>query len=212
MRYLQNLGGQTDQFLYERERGAVVLKTGVTFCLRRFQPLVQQLARHHWIEHIKGNKRNLSVLGDPTDLESFLFETPRQALTIIRDGLLSLSNRCFYCGASVREDADVDHFVPFSLYPRDFIHNFVLAHASCNRSKSNTLAARPHLERWVGYIQRYDDDLKEIAMASGRLADVEACRMVARWGYTNAAHAGAQAWLKIRHYEQVDRKYLECLA
>jgi hypothetical protein len=83
------------------------------------------------------------------------------------------------------------------------MHNFVLAHASCNRSKSNTLAARSHLERWVGYIQRYDDDLKEIAVASGRLAEVDACRMAAPWGYTNAAQAGAHAWLRQRDYERV---------
>jgi len=49
-------------------------------------------------------------------------------------------------------------------------------------------------------------------MASGRLADIEACRMVARWGYTNAVHSGAQAWLRKRDYEKVGREYLECLA
>ena len=69
VRYLQNLGGKTDAFLFERERGAIVLKAGVTYCLRRFQPLVQQLARSRWVDHIKGNRRNLPVIGDQGDLE-----------------------------------------------------------------------------------------------------------------------------------------------
>ena len=80
------------------------------------------------------------MLGEADDLESFLFETPRQALTIIGAGLKKLtSSHCFYCGCTV-QDADVDHFVPVSMYPRDLMHNFVLAHPSCNRSKSDTLA------------------------------------------------------------------------
>jgi hypothetical protein len=33
--YLQNLGGHTDPFLYERVSGAIILKPGVTYCLRR---------------------------------------------------------------------------------------------------------------------------------------------------------------------------------
>jgi len=110
--------------------------------------------------------------------------------------LRKLDNRCFYCQTPVREESDVDHFVPFSLYPRDLIHNFVLAHPSCNRSKSNSLAARPHLERWTEYIDRHDNDLMEIAEAAGRLGNVVTCRMVARWGYTNAAQSGGQAWLR----------------
>ena len=61
------------------------------------------------------------------------------------------------------------------------------------------------------YIHRRDDDLKQIAEAAGRLANAEACRMVARWGYTNAAQSGGQAWLKKDIYEPIDLQYLECL-
>ncbi len=210
--YLQNLGGVTDPFLYERERGAIVLKPGVAYCLRRFQPLVQQLARSHWVAHIKGNKRNVPILGDQDDLEQFLFETPRQALTIIGSGLRRLTNsRCFYCAGSVQE-AEVDHFIPFAAYPRDLAHNFVLAHKKCNGSKSNALAARSHLERWVQFIDDHDADLTEIGEEAGRIADASTSRSVARWGYSNAAQAGARAWVKSGTYEAVDHGYLECLA
>ncbi len=90
VKYLQNLGGTTDPFLYQRETGHIVLNSGVAYCLRRFQPLVQQLARSHWIGHIKGNKLNHSILGSNDDLESFLFQTPRHALAIIGKGLKRL--------------------------------------------------------------------------------------------------------------------------
>ena len=184
LNYLQNLGGQTDPFLYNRVPGVTILHPGVAYCLRRFQPLVQQLARSHWIAHVKRNKLNVTLLGDEDDLESFLFETPRQALELIGTGLRRLAgNHCFYCGTAVHQ-ADVDHFVPFSLYPRDLVHNFVLAHPSCNRSKSDTLAARPHLERWLDYITRHDDALREIGQAAGRTADLKASRAVASWGYS----------------------------
>jgi 5-methylcytosine-specific restriction endonuclease McrA len=209
--FLQNLGCQTDRFLYDRIRGGIVLRTGIAFCLRRFQPLVQQLARSHWIGHIKRNRRNLAMLGQAHDLESFLFETSRENLAIICSGLRTLTNsRCFYCGAAAH-NVDVDHFVPFSLYPRDLIHNFVLAHPSCNRSKSDTLAARPHLEHWLDYMGRNDDALREIAEQAGRISDPSSCRAVASWGYANAISSGAQAWLRPGVYEPVDSLYLSYL-
>ena len=40
--YLQNMGGRTEPFLYEREPRGIFLKPGVAFCLRRFQPLVRR--------------------------------------------------------------------------------------------------------------------------------------------------------------------------
>ena len=210
--YLQNLGGQTDPFLYDRVHGGVVLKPGVTYCLRRFQPMVQQLARSHWVGHVKRNRLNLPLLGEKDDLEAFLFETPRQALAIIGEGLRRLTNgHCFYCG-SMAHDADVDHFVPFSMYPRDLMHNFVLAHPSCNRSKSDTLAARPHLENWLEHITRHDDALREIGDTAGRISDLASCHAATRWAYSNATTSGAQAWLRAKVYERVDQRYLDCLA
>jgi 5-methylcytosine-specific restriction endonuclease McrA len=208
--YLQNIGGQTQQFLYERVRGGIVLKQGVAYCLRRFQPLVQQLGRRHWIDYLKRNRANTAVLGQADDLESFLFETSRQSLKIIGDGLKQLDDNCFYCRSKVQE-ADVDHFIPFAMYPRDLTHNFVISHPSCNRSKSDTLAAKPHLERWMEHTTKNDDSLREIGEAAGRNTDLTASHAVARWGYGNAASSGARAWLKPNTYEAVDASYLGCL-
>jgi 5-methylcytosine-specific restriction endonuclease McrA len=210
IKYLQNLGGKLEPFLYQRTHGGITLNPGVAYCLRRFQPLVQQLGRSHWVTHIKHNRLNQPILGKADDLEAFLFETSRQALKIIGTGLRDLSHsRCFYCGSPVH-DMDVDHFIPFSLYPRDLIHNFVPTHATCNRSKSDTLAARPHLERWLEYINKNDDALRQIGEAAGRITDRSSSRAVAVWGYTNAMTSGGQAWMRARTYEPIDETYAKC--
>jgi len=205
--YLQNLGGQTVQFLYERQRGSIRLLPGISYCLRRFQPLVNQLSRSHWIQHVKGNRLNHPFLGEKDDLESFLFETPRQALVTIGVELRKLmNNQCFYCGGKVHE-ADVDHFIPFSQYPRDLMHNFVLAHPSCNRSKSDTLAAKGHLENWREYTSRHVDDLAEIGILAGRSANFQSSLAVTRWSYGNGYASGAQAWVKATEYAAIDSSY-----
>jgi 5-methylcytosine-specific restriction endonuclease McrA len=208
LNYLQNFGGVTDEFLYDRAPGMVFLKPGVAFCFRRFQPLVHRLARSHWVDHIKGNRRNLSVLGIADDLEQFLFETPRQSLELLGAALRKLDGpKCFYCGDGITS-AEVDHFIPFSQYPRDLAHNFVLAHPSCNRSKSDMLAAKLHLQRWMRRILERTDELAEIGRDVGMVADAEVSRRVASWGYASALAAGGRAWVGPNLFEHVDDSYV----
>ena len=205
--YIQNLGGGRDQFLFESGTDSITLLPGIAYCLRRFQPLVQQLSRSHWIDHIKRNKQNTGLLGQDNDLESFLFETSRHSLVIVQAGLRKISNYCLYCGESVR-DADVDHFIPHSLYPRDLAHNFVLAHPACNRSKSDTLAAKQHLHKWLDFVQTNADNLSQIGYDAGIMSDQGSMRSVARWGYASAVQGGSQAWIKTAQYEPIDASYL----
>jgi 5-methylcytosine-specific restriction endonuclease McrA len=211
--YLQNFGGGTDEFIFERAGpGKVRLKLGVTYCLRRFQPLVQQLARSHWISHLKSNRRNHGILGDADDLEIFLFSTSRQSLSLLGEGLRRIDGiNCFYCGHGM-STFDVDHFVPFSQYPRDLAHNFVLAHPGCNRSKSDMLAGRPHLERWLERLVRRADDVAEVGLHAGMVGEADVSRRVATWGYTNAAASGSKAWLESSKFEVIDGTYLRCFA
>jgi len=213
LNYLQNFGGTTNDFLYERTSpGRVRLKPGVAYCLRQFHPLVQQLARSHWVGHIKGNPRNHVILGEADDLENFLFSTSRQSLLVMAAGLRKLDGpSCFYCAGTLTA-GDVDHFVPFSQYPRDLAHNFVLAHPSCNRSKSATLAARPHLERWLERLELRSDALAEIGQAAGLVVDAQVSRQIAAWGYTSAMASGGSAWLAAARYEPIDRSYSGCFA
>ncbi|MEX3953046.1 HNH endonuclease [Paraburkholderia sp. EG287B] len=212
LNYLQNFGGVTDTFLYVRSsRGAITLGHGVAYCLRRFYTLVQQLSRTHWVDHIKGNRRNHAILGDAGDLEDFLFSLSRQSIAIVGAELRKLDgSRCFYCGCAIAE-FDVDHFVPFSLYPRDQIHNLVLAHPACNRSKSDTLAARPHLDRWLERLATKSDALYEIGAVAGVANDRTTANRVAAWGYAAASAAGGRAWLSASNYEPVTASYLRLL-
>lgn len=209
--YLQNFGGGTDEFIYERAgAGKIRLKPGIAYCLRRFYPLVQQLSRSHWISHIKGNRRNVSILGHADDLEEFLFASSRQSLEIMANGLRKLDGaKCFYCGHNLTV-ADVDHYVPFSLYPRDVAHNFVLAHPTCNRSKSDTLAALPHLEKWLARIVVHADSLAEIGAEAGFVTDLQVTRQVGLWAYSNAVASSSQAWQAPNNFTPVDQRYADC--
>ena len=213
LNYLQNFGGRTDEFLYERAgNGKISLKPGIGYCLRRFYPLVQQLARSHWIEHIKGNYRNVGILGAVDDLEDFLFASSRQSLERMSLGLRKLDGaQCFYCGQRLTT-ADVDHFIPFSQYPRDLAHNFVLTHPACNRSKSDTLAALPHLERWLARLERHSETLSEIGADAGFVTDLKTTQSVGSWAYANGVAAGAQAWIAANSYSAIDHRYTECFA
>lgn len=209
LKYLQNFGGGTDPFLYQwTERGAIQMLPGVAYCLRRFYPLIQQLTRTEWIAHLKRNRRNHSILGDVDDLEAFLFSTSRQSLEAMGSALRKLDGgRCFYCEGKLGA-ADVDHFVPFSLYPRDIAQNFVLAHPECNRSKSDALAARAHLDRWLSRLDSQGDAMAQIGYDVGIQSAPDAIFQVGRWAYEGAVAASAKAWRAPRVFEAIDPTYL----
>lgn len=208
LNYLQNFGGTTTAFLYERQHGLVRLLPCVPFYLRRFYPLVQHLARSHWIEHIKRNHRNRSILGDTGDLESFLFETPKKTLDKVSKALLKLDGaKCFYCEERLTT-AHVDHFIPFSKYPRDITQNFVLAHARCNTSKSNALASEKHLQRWLERLNQHAPDLVSIAEEAGVINDAQVILRVAQWSYSNAASSDGKAWVRPTVFEPITTQYL----
>ena len=202
--YLQNLGGTTDNFIFERIQRGVRLNPGVSSHLRKFHSLIQEIARNRWVEHIKRNKRNHSILGQRDDLHGFLFETSPQSLQLIGTGMTRLfAGRCFYCHQSIQGSPDVDHFIPFSMYGRDIGQNFVIAHPSCNRSKSDTLAAGQHLARWLEQVEKYRDDITEITSTAGVLDDESAIMSVARWAYQSGYEASANAWVRQRIYERI---------
>ena len=105
------------------------------------------------------------------------------------------AGRCFYCHKDMKT-SDVDHFIPWSRYPVDLGHNFVLAHGPCNSAKGAMLAAEEHLARWV---ERNSDHGEEIARECDRARvahDLNASMQVAHWAYGQAASAGASAWLR----------------
>ena len=55
--------------------------------------------------------------------------------------------RCFCCQRNLSAAAAVDHFIPWSRYPRDLAHNLMLADDACNSRKSDPLGGEIYLER-----------------------------------------------------------------
>jgi CRISPR/Cas system Type II protein with McrA/HNH and RuvC-like nuclease domain len=96
-----------------------------------------------------------------------MFGTERSSLLVMRGLLKDLqNNNCFYCQSQIRTTGAVDHFIPWSRYPRDITQNFVLAHENCNRDKSDLLAASKHLERWRVRNERFRNSLEQFTSAS----------------------------------------------
>lgn len=190
-------GGQRVPFLYDEKvaGGAIVLKPGVAFCLRKFSPLLDGLVRHGWLREVRDNPRNAYAVGQTQSLEAFLFGDERIPLGRVRDVLLPVQDgRCFYCGGRLGAAPHVDHFVPWSLYPSNLGHNLVLADAACNADKSDLLADVDHLEKWRVRNEARGDHLREAFAARGLLADLDASIAIARWAYDRARTTGAIVW------------------
>jgi hypothetical protein len=151
---LQRVGDEVLDFLYPNQHLAdrvdsIELRPGVAFCLRRFHVLITEIVRGAWVQYIR--KVNTSLLGTTTDLTEFMLGSERTNLAVPRPMLVDLqAGRCFYChGAVAGVTADLDRSIPWSRYPVDLGHNFVLAHGKCNTSKSSILACEEHLGRWA---------------------------------------------------------------
>lgn len=172
---LQRVGRSLDPFLYEigwddqiRRREArgdefdnrILFRPQVPTWLVELSGLLRPLVHRKWL----GLVTRLNKLPE-SDLEDFLFGRGRINLQPIREPLLDLQDgRCFYCGGGVsRASADVDHFLPWSRHPDDGLHNLLVSHDSCNRAKSDFLAAADHVENWSHRLSRNRDELLRIA-------------------------------------------------
>ena len=210
---LQTLRRRNVPFLYEKSSGPhITLLPGVAFNLRRFGALIQLLARSAWVQHIRANPRNAPAVGGATDLELFLFGGARVDLSAARRALQEMQeNRCFYCGSAMKQDPHVDHFIPWSRYPRDLAQNFVLAHGACNLDKGDMLAAPAHLAHWVKRNRELGADLAARLSPAGFLDDQPAALRVARWAYRQAEATSAQLWVSLKYTVNADRRCLEIL-
>ena len=88
----------------------------------------------------------------------------------------------------------VDQFVPWSRYPLDLAHNFVLAHAGCNDSKSNLFASTEHLGRWWKRNVERERLLTERYTEQRLVHDLAASRAITRWAYELAERSGSKVW------------------
>ncbi len=196
---LQRVGDGVLDFLYPNvEAGDVIeLRPGVAFCFRRFHGLVEDLLRGAWVRFVRSLRENRQLLGDKTDLDEFLFGSERASLAPYVAPLTEVQGgACFYCDRTLGENPAVDHFIPWSRYPVDLAHNFVLAHGTCNGSKGDRLAAYEHLARWCRRQTDQGDALDRVFSDAGLVADGRASVRITRWAYEQVASTSGLVWVR----------------
>jgi 5-methylcytosine-specific restriction endonuclease McrA len=196
---LQTVGAQPLDFLYANNLRAttITLRPGVTYCLRAFHRLITSLVRGAWVQHLR--RVNGDMLGETSDLSGFLFGSERSSLSMYQPMLADLQRgRCFYCQRTLSDRGEVDHFIPWALYPVDLGQNFVLAHATCNLSKSSHLADVGHLERWVERNVVHGDAINDWLQKMRLTADVSSSHHVAQWAYSQTDRSRGQVWVSGR--------------
>ena len=195
---LQTVGQDSFDFLYENKvKGtSIELRPGVTFCLRQFYGLIGDLVRGAWVRYIR--RHNHDTLGTTADLSEFLFGSERSDLSDVRDILEDLqSGRCFYCEKPMqRHGGHVDHFVPWSKYPLDLGHNFVVAHQTCNSAKSDHLAAASYLSAWAERNIQHRDQLVSEFDAHSVLHDLPTSARIANWAYQRTFDVAGMTWTR----------------
>lgn len=196
---LQTLGREKSEFLYKRADRAgreIELKAGVCFCFRLFYGLVHELVRGAWLRFVRNVNENRPLLGSATDMSDFMFGSGRDSLEVYRPVLNEYQKgECFYCSRPLKDKADVDHYIPWSRYPVDLGHNFVLSHNTCNAQKGDRLAAVSHLENWCERNARHGTALAEEFGERNVVHDLSASRQIAAWSYGQAQTANSLVWL-----------------
>ena len=185
---LQTVGRKQINSLYanQLEDGAIVLWKGVQDCFRRFYGIVLRLSRREWIEMVR--KLNPTSLGTPLDLAEFMFGSERNPWPGIRPLLREIQDggMCFYCGSPMAGNEELDHFIPWSMYPNDLAHNFVLACRRCNADKSGNLGSVEALARWIERNNNHGNRIANKANAIGLPNDARVSARITAWAYERA--------------------------
>ena len=193
---LQTVGRQPLQFLYDQTKTSrhILLKPTAAFCLRMFHSLVVDLVQAAWTRYVR--RLNADILKESIDLEEFLFGSARSSLAAVQPVLVEFQgNRCFYCHRELTPTrAQVDHFIPWSLYPADIGHNFVLAHQSCNGKKADRLASEEHLAAWTSRNRSQGHEIAKELASRHVICDTAATTQIAQWAYSRTEQSGGQVW------------------
>jgi 5-methylcytosine-specific restriction endonuclease McrA len=193
---LQIVGPETLDFLYGRSQtDAIELRPGVAFCFRQFFALIQDLVRAAWLRDVR--RLNGDLMGETTDLRDFLFGAERAALSAVKPVLMELqAGRCFYCAVGLQEpSAEVDHFIPWTRYSADLLHNLVLADRQCNSKKRDRIAHVDHLAKWAMRNREQGDHLSE-ALATRVVSDLSSAKSIAFWSYSHTEEAKGLTWIR----------------
>ena len=188
---LQSVNGEDFEILYrikDYKKGELTLFPTAIYALKQFSTIIEELCQKIWIDTLRLYKKNQPILQGLPNLDRFLFQSARAPLNktipLLRD---IQENRCFYCGKTLNNAPEVDHFIPWSLYQYDTGHNFVLSDKHCNGAKSNLLANLDFLKKWQDRNQIFDAEITQSMSFIGFLTDRERSENIALWAYKQAA-------------------------
>jgi 5-methylcytosine-specific restriction endonuclease McrA len=194
---LQVVAGIANEFIYRHSEyscGAIRVLPDAVQSFRDLYVIITNFVRGAWIAQIQSISFNRNVLGDDAGLPQFLFGTERRSLERYKAILQEFqASRCFYCG-SIAKSGDLDHFIPWSRYPVDLGHNFVFAHARCNRDKRDFLADLKHLSKWKETNLEEAGELTKALTDAGLVQDKSRSRHVAIWAYEQGEAVGSHIW------------------
>jgi hypothetical protein len=88
------------------------------------------------------------------------------------------------------------------------MHNFVLACPNCNRSKSDSLAARIHLDKWSQSATKNSEAIVKIGGRAGVSSNLETSVAIAKWGYEQSSQNNADFWVAQGRYEKLSNTNL----
>ena len=90
-------------------------------------------------------------------------------------------DKCFYCGKSISEKADVDHVIPWKLVREDRIWNFVLSCKKCNSKKNDRV---PEKGLMIKVLDRNEKIIKDShALVIEEMKGYSAESMMRLWNY-----------------------------
>lgn len=207
-KFLQSPENVERTFLYhydEKNKNGITLNCGIAYCLAHFSNIIFKLCQQYWTEFVRNNKRNQHLFNQDTDLQGFLFNPSRQNLASLLPMLIDIQDcQCFYCAKPLKKDMEVDHFIPWSKYPNDTAHNFVLADRSCNNAKRDYLADIPFFERWQLRNQIYHQDITSFAIEKGFSSDLAASEKISKWAYHLAIENQDLVWQPPKKFKVIE--------
>ncbi|GAA0804895.1 HNH endonuclease [Psychrobacter piscatorii] len=197
-RYLQSAEDKVSReflYVYDSKSKVITLKPGIAYCFTRFSKIINKLCQQYWTEFVRKNSRNQIHFSDDIDLQQFLFNQSRQNLKVLIPILIDTQQgQCFYCHKPLRNNIEVDHFIPWSKYPIDTTHNFVLTDHSCNNSKRDYLAEELFYEKWLERNQQHGHMIEQEAKTIGFMANQLRSETISQWAYQIAVEHEDLVW------------------
>ena len=197
-KYLQSAQDKVSReflYAYNSKEKSIVLMPGIAYCFTRFSQIIHKLCQQYWTEFVRKNRHNQIYFSDDVDLQQFLFYQSRQSLKVLESILIDTQQgQCFYCNKPLKNDMEVDHFIPWSKYPIDTTHNFVLTDHRCNNSKRDYLAEELFYEKWLKRNQQHGHTIEQQAKTIGFITNQQRSETISQWAYQIAVEHEDLVW------------------